>query len=321
MKAVVLDRFGGPGELVLRDIPIPKMGDNDVLIKVEYAGVGQWDIFEREGGYEEMLGMHSRFPYTLGSEGSGVIYDMGKNVKKFTIGDKVYATGFLNPRGGFYAEFAAIDSKYVSSIPGSITIKEASVISGVAITALRGLEDILGLNKDESIMILGASGGVGHLAVQLAKRMGARVFAVSSGDDGVSMFRKLGIDSVVNGRRENILLSASNFAPVGFDAALFTAGGEIANTAVQCLRTGGRIAYPNGVYPIPETRKDIRLIGYNADPDPEIIERLNNYINSRKLVVHIDEVFSLEDSYKAHVALENHYLGKLCLQVFSLDHS
>lgn len=315
MKAVVLDRFGGHDKLIVRDVPIPSIGDNDVLIRVEYAGVGQWDIFEREGGYDEMLGLHSKFPYILGSEGSGVIYAKGKNVNSLAIGDRVYAPGFLNPKGGFYAEFVAIDSKYVSIIPESITLQEASVISGVGLTALRGIEDALGLNKDESIIIFGASGGVGHLAVQLAKNMGARVFAVASGEDGAAIVRKLGVDTVVDGRRVDVVSAARKFAPEGFDAALFIAGGELANSLAQCLRTGGRIAYPNGIYPIPQAITDIKLIGYNGEPEPEIIQRLNNWISSGKLKVHIDGVFLLEDACKAHMALNNHYVGKLCLQV------
>lgn len=315
MKAVVIDRFGGPDELVMRDIPVPSIGDHDVLIKVEYAGVGQWDIFEREGGYDEMLGLHWKFPYILGSEGSGTIYGKGKNVDSFAIGDKVYASGFLNPKGGFYGEFVAIDSKYVSLIPHSITVKEASVISGVGLTALRGLEDVLRLKKDESIMILGASGGIGHLAVQLAQNVGARVFAIASGEDGVTMLRKLSVEAVVDGRKDDVLSAAREFAPARFDTALFTVGGELANSLVECVCTGGRIAYPNGIYPIPDTRAYISLTGYNGEPEPEIIQRLNDWISSGKLKVHIDEVFLLKDAYKAHLALKDHYVGKLCFKV------
>ncbi len=233
MKAVVIYRFGGPDEFVIRDVPVPDIEDNEVLIKVEYAGIGQWDIFEREGGYDEMLELNSEFPYILGSEGSGVIYAKGKNVDNFAIGDKVYAPGFLNPKGGFYAEYAAVDSKYVSLIPNCISDKAAGVISGVGLTALRGLEDVLRIKKDESIMIFGASGGIGHLAVQFALNLGARVFAIASGEDGVEIVRKLGVDAVFDGRQDDVLSAAREFAPAGFDTALLTAGGELANSLVQ----------------------------------------------------------------------------------------
>ncbi|MFD1954586.1 zinc-binding alcohol dehydrogenase family protein [Paenibacillus thailandensis] len=200
MKAVVLQRFGGPEELRLKQIAAPKIGPEDVLIRLAYAGVGEWDAFERQGGYAEMLGLKPKFPYILGSEGSGTVVARGEKVLNVNLGDLVYAPGFLNPKGGFYAEYVAVESPYVSRIPDGLTKQEAAVISGAGITALRGLEDVLKLQPSESVMIFGASGGVGHMAVQLAKSLGARVFAIASGEDGVAMVKKLGCDAVVNGR-------------------------------------------------------------------------------------------------------------------------
>ena len=145
--------------------------------------------------------------------------------------------------------------------------------------------------------------------------IGARVFAVASGEDGVAMISKLGVDAVVDGHREDVMLTANKFAPKGFDAALFTTGGELANSLVQCVRTNGRIAYPNGIYPIPKSKSDISITGYNGEPEPEVLQRINSLISSGKIKAHIDKVFLLENAYKAHLALNNHYVGKLCLQV------
>lgn len=315
MKAAVLNKFGEANQLMTCYIPIPDIAENDVLIKIEYAGVGQWDIFEREGGYAEMLGMEIDFPYVIGSEGSGTIVSKGENVKCFNIGDKVIATGFLNPKGGFYAEYVAIDYKYLSLIPECINIKDAGVISGVGTTALRGLEDTLSLKNGESIIIFGASGGIGHLAVQLAKCKGARVFAIASGEDGVQMVRTLGIDNVINGYKDDILSTALSYAPKGFDAALLTAGGDKANLVTQCVKNGGRIAYPNGIYPVPTVSNELNMIGYNGEPDADIINRFNNYIKTGNIKAYIDKTFLLDEASIAHIALEKHYLGKLCLKI------
>ncbi|WP_025852555.1 quinone oxidoreductase family protein [Paenibacillus ehimensis] len=315
MNAAVLNRFGNPDELVLQKIDVPEIGPEDVLIRVEYAGVGEWDAFERQGGYAAMLGIQPKFPYVLGSEGAGTVAATGEKVVEFNIGDKVYAPGFLNPRGGFYAEYAAVPAGNVSRIPLGMTVQEAAAVSGIGITALRGLEDILHLRQGESILIFGASGGVGHLAVQLAKIKGARVFAVASGKDGVEMVQKLGSEVVIDGRADDITLAASRFAPDGFDAALFTAGGEAANAAVACIRPGGRIAYPNGIHPALQAGDRIKVSGYNGEPDPEIISRLHHYIKNGPLSVHIDRTFLLEEARDAHLALDNHYLGKICLKV------
>ncbi len=315
MKAVVLNRFGGPEELRLQEVDMPKLGSEDVLIRLAYAGVGEWDAFERQGGYAEMLGMNPQFPYILGSEGSGTVVARGEKVSNVDLGDMVYAPGFLNPKGGFYAEYAAVESQYVSRIPEGLTRQEAAVISGVGITALRGLEDILQLQQAESVMIFGASGGVGHMAVQLAKSLGARVFAIASGEDGVAMVKKLGCDAVVNGKGGDIISMAMKFAPDGFDAALFTAAGEAANHAIGCIRAGGRVAYPYGIRPELRISSGIKLEGYNGEPDPEINGRLHRYITRDRLSVHVSHLFALEDASEAHATINSHYLGKICLKL------
>ncbi|MCG8458547.1 MAG: alcohol dehydrogenase catalytic domain-containing protein, partial [Holophagales bacterium] len=160
MLAVALDRFGGPEELGLRTLPVPEVGPDEVLIRVESAGVGEWDPFEREGGYAEMLGIEPHFPYVLGSEGAGVVAAVGESVSRFKKGDRVYAAGFLNPKGGFYAEYAAVKADVAAHIPDGLTTEQAGVTPGVAITALRGLDDTLTLKSGESVMVFGASGGV-----------------------------------------------------------------------------------------------------------------------------------------------------------------
>ena len=317
MRATVLHGFGSPEKLIHQEIDVPEIGPEDVLIRVAFAGVGEWDAFERQGGYAEMLNMNPDFPYILGSEGSGTVIAQGEKVSNVDLGDQVYASAFLNPKGGFYSEYVAVNAKYVSRIPEGLTLKEAAVISGVGITALRGLEDVLALQQGESIMIFGASGGVGHMAVQLAKCLGARVFAISSGEDGVAMVKQLGCGTVVNGREGNLASKAFAFAPRGFDAALFTAGGDIANAAVDYLRTGGRIAYPHGIHPPLRITANIKATGYHGDPDPEIIDRLHHHIEVNKLSAHISHTFVLKDAQEAHTALNHHYLGKICLQVKS----
>ena len=315
MRAIALDKFGGPDTLVLQTLPVPEIGPSEVLIRVESAGVGEWDPFEREGGYAEMLGVKPKFPYVLGSEGAGTVAAVGKQVSLFKVGDRVYALGFLNPKGGFYAEYAVVDADYVSFIPGKLTVEQAGVMGGIGITALRGLDDTLGLKQDEAVMIFGASGGIGHLAVQIAKRMGARVFAVASGEDGVALVEQLGADVVVNGRKDDTFAAAREFAPGGLDAALLTAGGEVAEKAIQGVRAGGRFAYPNGIRPEPQALRDVQLSSYNGEHDPEIIRRLNLLIEAGPFEVHVARTFPLNRAVEAQLALGEHYLGKLALRV------
>ena len=237
MKAIALDRFGGLETMKLQMLPVPEVGPDEVLIHVEWAGVGQWDPFEREGGFAKVFGIEPKFPYVLGSDGAGTVAAVGNRVKRINPGDRVYAFGLVNPKGGFYAEYAAVKADDVSRIPGKLTTQQAGAMPVDAMTALRGLDDTLGLKPAESVMIFGASGGIGHLAVQLAKRMGARVFAVASGSDGVALVKRLGADAVVDGHKDDIAAAARQFAPNGLDAALITAGGPAADKASpRCAR-------------------------------------------------------------------------------------
>src|SRR4030095_6248776 len=194
MRAVALDKFGGPETLKVQNLPIPQIEAQEVLIRVEAAGVGAWDPFEREGGFVEITGIKPSFPYVLGTDGAGTIASVGKDVGRFKEGDRVYAAELANPKGGFYAQYAAVKVDNASSIPGHLSIEQAAVLPTDALTALTGLEKVLELKSGESLMVFGASGGIGHLALQLAKGLGAKVFAIASGDGGGEFCKKLGAD-------------------------------------------------------------------------------------------------------------------------------
>jgi len=164
-------------------------------------------------------------------------------------------------------------------------------------------------------MIIGASGGIGHLALQLAKRLGGSVFAIASGDDGVQLAKNLGADSAVDGRSGDVLSAARKFAPNGIDAALVTTGGEITAEALSAIRKGGRIAYPHGVMPEPTAPNGVEIEAYDGENNPTIINRLNALIDSGSFKVHVDRTFRLEEVSKAHKALTEHHLGKIALRI------
>jgi NADPH:quinone reductase-like Zn-dependent oxidoreductase len=314
MHAAAIDQFGGIETLSYQEIPLPPLARDEVLMQVESAGVGVWDTFEREGGFAKMGIGSPKFPYVLGSDGAGTIVAVGEDVKKFKKGDRIYALALGNPKGGFYAEYIAVKADQASAIPGKLTTTQAGAMPVDAITALMGLDDTLHLKKGESIMIFGASGGIGHMAVQLAKRMGARVLAIASGDDGVALAKRLGADVAVDGHHGDVAGEAHKFAPDGIDAALVTAGGRSTDEALTMLREGGRVAYPNGVEPEPKVRGDVKLQAYDGMPDTQTIQKLNQLIDAGPFEVHISRTFPLERAAEAQRALEQHFLGKLALK-------
>jgi NADPH:quinone reductase len=313
MKAVALDQFGGLERLKVQELPIPDVGPDEVLIKVESAGVGQWDPFEREGGFAREYGLKATFPYVPGSDGAGTVQAAGSRVRHLKKGDRAYAFNVMHPKGGFYAEYSVVKAKDASPIPGLLTVEQAGGLAVDAITALRGLDDVLKLKRGESLMIFGASGGIGHLAVQLAKRMGARVLAVASGDDGVELVRQLGADAAVDGHSEDVEEAVRAFAPKGVDAALVTAGGEAADKALEAVRKGGRVAYPNGVEPEPKKRPGIQFKSYDGESDAKIIKKLNRLIEAGPFKVHVARSFQLDQAAAAQRALKEHYVGKIIL--------
>ncbi|WP_315073277.1 alcohol dehydrogenase catalytic domain-containing protein [uncultured Microbacterium sp.] len=114
MRAIILDRFGDEGELREQSVPIPAVGEGDVLIRIDVAGIGSWDREEREGHYEGAFGVPSTFPYILGWEGAGTVEAVGADVTRFAPGDRVYAASTPVPRGGFYAEYAVVETRSMS---------------------------------------------------------------------------------------------------------------------------------------------------------------------------------------------------------------
>ena len=315
MKVVAIDRFGGIETLKIRQLPIPDVGANEVLVRVEAAGVGVWDPFEREGGFAKEYNVQPTFPLVLGSDGAGTVETVGDGVQSLKKGDRVYGIALMNPKGGFYAQYIVLKETNLARIPvkAKLTIQQAGAMPVDAITALAGLDATLNLKANESILILGASGGIGHMAVQLAKRMGARVLAVASGEDGVAFVRRLGADKVVDGHKDDIQAAAREFAQKGLDAVLLTTGGAAAEKALSTLREGGRAAYPIGVQPIPKERPGIKIQSFNGEYNPPPFEKLNRPIEAGPFEVHVARTFTLDQAVEAQRALDDHYLGKLAL--------
>lgn len=314
MRTAALDGFGGTERFSLATLPLPTVGPRDVLIRVEIAGVGSWDATEREGQFDGAFGMPSTFPYVLGWDGAGTVAAVGDQVDRFEMGDRVYAASMPLPRGGFYAEYAVVEAEYVSRIPAGLPIEQAGVMPWDALTALSGL-DTLDLKPGHTLMVFGASGGIGHMAVQFARQIGARVLAVASGDDGVALSQRLGAEVAIDGRRDDVVAAARDFAPAGVDAALVTVGGAAVDRALSALREGAGVACPHGVSPEPRVAGGRQLHIYNGDRERAATDRLNQRIGTGPFAVHIARVFALEDVVEAHRALESHYLGKLAMRV------
>jgi NADPH:quinone reductase-like Zn-dependent oxidoreductase len=277
-----------------------------------------WDVAEREGHINQMLGIKAAFPFVLGTEGAGEVVKVGPKVEMFRPGDRVYGiTWGTDPKAGFYAEYTAVSESWVFPIPTKLPTEQAGPLPIDGAVALQGLE-VLGLKRGETLVVFGASGGVGHMAVQLGAQMGARVFAIASGEDGVTLARRLGAEAAVDGHGGDMVTSARRFAPDGFDAALLTAKGDVADRALTTMRDGGRVAHPFMRGPEPKAPPTVRLQMYMggdywSTAPRALFDRLNALIEDGTFRVHLGGTFSLEQVQDAHRALGSHYLGKLAL--------
>jgi NADPH:quinone reductase len=310
MRAVAIERFGAPDVLELKDLPVPRPRPKQVLIRLDTAGIGVWDPEVREGEVE--LGRKRKFPRVIGNDGAGTVVAVGRAVRRFRVGDRVYAYTF---QGGFYAEYVAVPADDVARIPPGIAPREAGALGADGITALRGLDDTLHLEAGERLMIFGASGGIGHIALQLAKRIGARVLAVASHADGVTLVRRLGADVAIDGRKDDVVKAVRAFAPDGLDAALVLVGGRGLNEALATMKKGARVAYPNGVEPEPRAPKGVRARGYDGTPARDAFDRLNRLIGDEPFRVELDRVYPLADAATAHREVQHHHIGKLAFEI------
>jgi NADPH2:quinone reductase len=313
MHAAAIDRKGGPEVLTLHEVPVPQPGADEVLIALDTAGVGPWDIDVRERlDYWKAR----NFPIVLGVDGAGTVAAVGSQVHEFKPGDAVYAYAWDNPKGGFYAEYVALPAKVVGHVPAGMSLKDAGAMAVSALTALQGVDDALHVKAGETLIIHGASGAVGSLAVQFAKLRGVKVLATASGDDGVSFVRRLGATAAVDGRHGDIRAAARGLAPGGVDAVLAFAGGDALEACIDALKPGGRVAFPSGVRPEPKPRPGLALTKYDALTGPAEYERLNQATVAAKLEVPIAAEFPLAEAAKAQERMAaGHVLGKIVLRI------
>ena len=313
MRAAAIDRFGGPEELKIHILPVPEIGPKELHIAVHTAGAASWDAEMRAGWWPEGK---PEFPLVLGTDGSGTVARVGAQVRGFKLQDEVYAYSFANPKGGFYAEFVAVPAANVGHRPSRLNLEESGAIGATGLTALQGVER-LGFRKRDPAVIVGASGGVGTIAVQLARWMGAHVLALASGKDGVRLVNELvGLNVSIDGKHGDVADQIDRFAPDGVAAVLAFAGGEPLDACVDRVRPGGRVVHPNGVEPAPKRRTGVEIITYDAEAGPDHFKRLNDAIEGSRLKVAISAAFPLDQAAKAHQRLgSGHVIGKIVLNV------
>jgi len=230
MKAVSIYSYGGPEVLVYEDAPRPHPDVGEVLVRVHAAGINPVDWKIREGHLKEML--HHTFPLVLGWDLSGVVEALGSGITRLKVGDEVFSRPDIT-RDGAYAEFIVIKESEVALKPKSVDHLHAAVMPLAGLTAWQTLFDAAGLSAGQRVLIHAAAGGVGHIAVQLAKWKGAHVVGTAAARNH-DFLRQLGVDQVIDYDTERF---EDVVQPV--DVVLDTLGGDIQTRSWKVVKRGG----------------------------------------------------------------------------------
>lgn len=232
MRAFVVERYGDAGTVRAVAVPDPVVGEQDVLVEIRAASVNPLDVKTRAGEFKQILPY--RVPFILGNDFAGVVIDVGRAVTRFAVGDEVYARADKD-RIGAFAELIAVHQDDLAAKPTTLTMAEAASIPLVGLTAWQALVERADVQPGQQVFIQAGSGGVGTIAIQLAKHLGARV-ATTASPANVELVRALGADVVIDYQKQ-----AFETVLHDYDVVLDSLGGQSQAKSLQVLKRGGKL--------------------------------------------------------------------------------
>ena len=333
MKAVLMTAAGEPEVLQLQEVPEPQIqNDTEILVRLQAAGVNPLDTKLRRRGtfYSDQM------PAILGCDGAGVVEAVGSGVQRFRVGDEVYfCAGGLGESGtGNYAQLTVVDERLVAHKPASLSFAEAAAAPLVLITAWEALYDRGRLEAGQRVLIHAGSGGVGHVAIQLAKLRGAEVCTTVGSQDKARLVRQMGADHPILYKQTDFVQAALDWTEgEGVDLAFDTVGGKTFYDTFPAVRVYGdvvTILEPDSAYFNWKTARSRNLrISLELMLTPmlqglveaqqhqaEILKQCASWIDEGKLKIHLSQTFPLQDAAAAHKALETgSTTGKIALLI------
>lgn len=311
MRAILQDEWNGPDAVRLGEAPDPTPAPTEVKVRVHAAGVNPVDYYTSRGlAYNRVL----RLPFVHGWDVSGVVEEVGYGVSRFTVGDRVFGMPWFPRQAGGYAEFVTAPSRHFAAIPAELTFPEAAALPLAGLTAWQMLVDVARVEPGQRVLISAAAGGVGHLAVQIAKARGAYVIGTARAAKHGFLLR-LGADEVVDYTTTPVQHAVS-----GVDVVIQMFGRDAGLAALECLRPGGilvsaQAAWTPGLYERAD-ELNVRAHGYLVEPDAGGLQAVAELAQCGKLRVHIAEQFPLAQASRALQIIGNgRTTGKMVLTV------
>lgn len=314
MKAAIINRFGEADELHIAEVPKPTITDSQVLIRVVAVGINPVDTKVRAGtsGMSKFI----KLPAILGWDVSGIVEAVGKKVTGLDTGESVFGCiGFPGPGNG-YAAFAVSDPQLLAKKPFNISFEEAAAVPITGLTAYQAINEHLKISSGQKILIQGAAGGVGHLAVQFAKINDAFVIGTAS-DKNEKFLNSIGVDQFIDYKKKKFETLVS-----GLDAVLDSMGGDVLYRSIKCVKPGGIVAcLPSSTKDDPKAielakKHKVKLIWPMMYTDSHQIKTIAEMMEQKKLKVFVDKVFILDQIAWAHKAVETHHTkGKVVVKI------
>jgi NADPH:quinone reductase-like Zn-dependent oxidoreductase len=309
MRIITQRTFGGPEVLELQEVDRPQGLPTEVIVRVRAVGLNPVEAYIRSGSFP-MLGQP---PFALGWDISGVVEEVVPGVNRFKVGDEVYGMPLFPRQAAAYAEYVAAPSRQLALKPDKLDHVEAAAIPLAGLTAYQSLIDVADLRAGQRVLIHAAGGGVGHLAVQIAKAIGAYVIATASTSKH-DFVESLGADEIIDYESVDFAQAVSNV-----DVVLETVGRGYAQRSLRTLRPDGllvTIVERTNIELANQTRAEgKRFAGVAVEPDYIGLEKLSDLVKSGKLRVHVEHTFPLEEVSKAHELLVGSTKGKIVLTI------
>ena len=308
MKAIRLHAFGDADQLRLEDIPVPVHAAHDVLVRVVAAGVNPVDWKIRSGRMAAAFPVKT--PATLGWDAAGVVAAVGADVAGFEVGDAVFFFADF-AHGGTYADYVAVDAAQVAHKPRTLAFAAAAAVPTAAQAAWRAVVEVAQVEAGMTVLVHGAGGPLGSVAVQLAKRAGARVIA-TAGADSIAIARAAGADELIDYRCERFEERVREV-----DVVIDTVGGPVQDASWATLRRGGLLV----ATAVPPSAERAAAAGVRAEmiltpPRGDVLARIAELVDAGQLRVAVSHEFALADAAKVHALGERGELhGKIVLHV------
>lgn len=325
MRAMTITEFGPPEVLKLQDMPKPSPGPGQLLVEVHAAALNPVDTKIRKG-----LHGPKQFPLIPGYDVSGVVTEIGPGVENFKAGDAVFAAPSLAMHGS-HAEFVVLDARATAIKPANVDHVTAAAYPLVTLTAWEALHEKARLHEGETVLIQAGAGGVGHIALQLAKLHKCRVITTASADSSIALCKQLGADVVINYNTENVVERVMQETDNrGCNVVMDTVGGETFNQCLECVGVLGRVVgivlnQSDKIVPALfrkcaslhlEFMGAKQINNLNVESQGEILATAAELIDAGKLKTHVCRTIALEDLPAAHAEQETgHVNGKIVIKM------